>query len=94
MANEMIKNNFGYFEIDIFGDYVELEYKNKITKLIKDYNLEKNIFLKGFREVQKIPFSNFFCLLFEEVTFFFVTFVLGFFLVFFFATFFLLIAIT
>tara|TARA_B100002051_G_scaffold101041_1_gene96598 strand:+ start:2590 stop:3753 length:1164 start_codon:yes stop_codon:yes gene_type:complete len=59
IANEMMKNNFGYFEIDIYGDYVELEYKNKITKLIKDYNLEKNIFLKGFREVQKIPFSNY-----------------------------------
>ena len=59
IAREMIKNDFGNFKIDIFGDYVELEYKNMINSLIKKYNLKEYIFLKGFKEIHKIPVENY-----------------------------------
>ncbi|MDC1050741.1 glycosyltransferase family 4 protein [Candidatus Marinimicrobia bacterium] len=59
IAIEMIKNDFGNFKIDIFGDYVELEYKNMINSIIKKHNLKEYIFLKGFKEIQKIPVENY-----------------------------------
>lgn len=57
---EMLKNNnFGIFEIDIFGDYNDLDYKKSLIKMIKKLNLESQIKFKGFKMFEEIRYSDY-----------------------------------
>tara|TARA_Y100000590_G_C15733405_1_gene1017828 strand:- start:3118 stop:4284 length:1167 start_codon:yes stop_codon:yes gene_type:complete len=59
IANEMKKNNFEYFEIDIYGDYLDLDYKKYLLDMIDSQNLKDIISFKGFKKFKEIDIDNY-----------------------------------
>ena len=49
IARELKFNDFGDFEIDIYGDYAEEDYKHMLINMIKNYDLIDIINFKGFK---------------------------------------------
>ena len=59
IAKEMQESNFGLFEIDIYGDYVNIEYQNEVSNLIRKYHLDNKIKFRGFKNFHKIESSKY-----------------------------------